>query len=152
MPFSNPIEAIVGSVPNDEAARSGNSQLCSAISPTPEENCAIASSNCAAKAESPVCIDCSARSAVRAGHRWPVPLPLGAHGLPVTLSSPYPSPLYRCHPGPLSVSLLMVASTTFNELVKSGSSAANMPNLDSSRKPASITSRWSSVGPPLPTL
>src|ERR1700682_4815541 len=33
-----------------------------------------------------------------------------------------------------------------------GSEAASTPSLDSSRKPASMTERWSSVGPPLPTL
>ena len=33
---------------------------------------------------SPVCSDCSARSPGSAGHRWPVPWPVGAHGWPST--------------------------------------------------------------------
>ena len=36
LPFRNPIEAMVGSVPKGEAARSGSSQSCSGISPTPD--------------------------------------------------------------------------------------------------------------------
>ena len=54
--------------------------------------------------------------------------------------------------GPLAVSDLIVASTTGSDCMTSVSVGAKMPRRVSSRNPASITLRWSSVGPPLPTL
>src|SRR5437879_4666038 len=48
--------------------------------------------------------------------------------------------------------LSMLASTTGSDSWIAESDAASSPNRDSSRKPASMTVRWSSVGPPLPRL
>ena len=69
LPFTNPIDAVVGSVPKGDAARSGSSQSCSGMMPTPEEKLAMASSSAMAVALSPVWIDCSPRSADRTGQR-----------------------------------------------------------------------------------
>src|SRR5690242_9700044 len=44
----------------------------------------------------------------------------------------------------------MVASTTGSDSWIAGSDAASSPSRESSRKPASTTVRWSTVGPPLP--
>ena len=46
----------------------------------------------------------------------------------------------------------IVASTTGSDARTSGSVAESSPSRASSRNPASITARWSSVGPPLPRL
>ena len=83
----------------------------------------------------------SPRSSVSTGHTWPVPFPLGAQGCPSAAPSPYPSPLYRCQPGPLGVSVLIVASTTGSDSVMAASLAGLSPSLTSSRNPASITVR-----------
>ena len=82
-PFSNPMDAVVGSVPNGEAGRSGSSQACSGTSPMPDANRCMPSSSSAAVAASPVCRCCSARSPLSTGHTWPEPLPPVGHGLPV---------------------------------------------------------------------
>jgi hypothetical protein len=47
---------------------------------------------------------------------------------------------------------LIVASTTCSERTMSGSFGFISPSRAYSRNPASMTARWSSVGPPLPTL
>ena len=62
LPLTKPIDAVVGSVPNGDAARSGFSQDCSGIIPTPEVESFIAASRAVAPARSPVCSCCSARS------------------------------------------------------------------------------------------
>ncbi len=67
-PSTKPIDAVVGSVPYGEAARSGFSQACSGTSPIPEENRCIPSSSWDAEARSPVCSSCSARSPFSTGH------------------------------------------------------------------------------------
>src|SRR5258706_10464749 len=87
-PFWKPIEATVGSVPYGEAATSRTSQSCSGIRPTPEAKLLMDSSSATAEAVSPLCNPFSPRSAERAGQRWPVPCPLGAHGCPSDDPSP----------------------------------------------------------------
>src|SRR6185312_5328474 len=78
LPLTKPIEAIVGSLPNGAAGRSGFSQACSGTNPTPEVCAFIAASSAAAPVRSPVCSCCSARSPDSTGHRCPEPtLPLG---------------------------------------------------------------------------
>ena len=47
---------------------------------------------------------------------------------------------------------LIVASTTGNDAITAGSVAGFSPSRTSSRNPASMTFRWSRLGPPLPTL
>src|SRR6266699_5019121 len=106
-PLVNPIEAVAGSLPNGEAARSGSSQACSGTSPTPEEKLIIALSRDWAPEAEPTARSDSARSPDRFGHRCPVPMPVGGHGAPVVVhlvwlgwsQSPYPSAL------PLAASL-----------------------------------------------
>ena len=68
-PFSKPIDARVGSVPKGEAGRSGSSQFCSGMSPTPEPKSLMSSSSDAAPLELPVARVCSPRSAESAGQR-----------------------------------------------------------------------------------
>ena len=81
----NPIEAVAGSLPNGEAARSGSSQACSGTSPTPEEKLTIAWSRACAPPADPAARSDSARSPDRFGHRCPVPVPVGGHGAPGTV-------------------------------------------------------------------
>ena len=83
-PLVNPIEAVAGSLPYGEAARSGFSQACSGTSPTPDEKLTIAWSRACAPLADPAARSDSARSPDRFGHRCPVPTPVGAHGAPVT--------------------------------------------------------------------
>ena len=80
-----PIDAVVGSLPYGEAARSGSSQACSGTRPTPEENCAMASSSPAAPVRLPDAMSDSARSPDSTGHRCPVPVSVVGHGSPSTL-------------------------------------------------------------------
>ena len=85
LPSVKPIEAVAGSLPNGEAARSGSSQACSGTRPTPEEKLIIAwSRDCAPEAD-PAARSDSARSPDRFGHRCPVPMSVGGHGAPVVV-------------------------------------------------------------------
>src|SRR6516165_1582757 len=81
-PSVNPMDAVAGSLPNGEAARSGFSQAGSGTSPTREEKLIIACSRDPAPLTAPSARSDSARSPDRFGHRCPVPLPVGAHGAP----------------------------------------------------------------------
>ena len=81
-PSVNPIDAVAGSLPKGEAARSGSSQACSGTSPTPEEKLIMASSRSAALPAWPSARSDSARSPDRTGHRCPVPMSVGGHGAP----------------------------------------------------------------------
>src|SRR6185312_17496866 len=83
LPSVKPIDAVAGSLPNGEAARSGFSQACSGTSPTPEEKFRIALSSPAAAGPCPAARSLSARSPDSTGHRCPVPVPVGAHGAPL---------------------------------------------------------------------
>src|SRR6516164_10723485 len=82
LPSVNPMEAVAGSLPYGEAARSGFSQACSGTSPTPEEKLIIAWSRACAPLADPAARADSARSPDRFGHRCPVPLLVGGHGAP----------------------------------------------------------------------
>src|SRR5215469_10007839 len=82
LPSVNPMDAVAGSLPNGEAGRSGFSQACSGTRPTPEEKPIIELSRDWAPLVSPSAMADSARSPDRLGHRWPVPVPVGAHGAP----------------------------------------------------------------------
>src|SRR6266849_6358571 len=100
-PSVKPMDAVAGSLPYGEAARFGSSQACSGTSPTPEEKLMIARSSDAAPPADPAARSDSARSPDRFGHRWPVPVPVGAQGAPLVgheswlgwKQSPYPSAL-----------------------------------------------------------
>ena len=81
-PLMKPIDAVAGSLPYGEAARSGSSQACSGTSPTPEEKLTIAWSRVCAPLTDPAARSDSARSPDRFGHRCPVPVPVGGHGAP----------------------------------------------------------------------
>src|SRR6202171_2507547 len=87
-PLWNPIDAVVGSEPYGEAARSGPSQSCSGMRPTPDAPPLIACSRVRADPTEPVAISYSPRSPASAGHRWPVPWPVGAQGRPSLARSP----------------------------------------------------------------
>ena len=82
LPSVNPIDAVAGSLPYGDAARSGSSQACSGTSPTPEEKLIIAFSRLAAPALCPAAMSLSARSPDSTGHRCPVPMSVGGHGAP----------------------------------------------------------------------
>ena len=88
LPLTKPIDAIVGSVPNGERARSGRSHACSGIRPTPEPIACIARSRSSAAPGSPVSISYCPRSPASTGQRCPLPLPVGAHGRPSVERSP----------------------------------------------------------------
>src|SRR3954468_9627091 len=93
LPLRNPIDAIVGSVPKGDGARSGRSHTCSAMRPTPELMLRIASSRATAEPTAPRSISYWPRSPASTGHGWPVPLFDGAHGCPSVAPSPPPAPL-----------------------------------------------------------
>src|ERR1019366_2946089 len=101
LPSVNPMDAVAGSLPYGEAARSGPSQACSGTSPTPEEKLIIAWSSDCAPLVCPSAKSDSARSPDRTGHRCPVPLSAGGQGAPGVVheswlgwqQSPYPSAL-----------------------------------------------------------
>src|ERR1700683_2434591 len=82
LPSAKPIDAVVGSLPYGEAARFGSSHACSGTRPTPEENCAMASSSEDAPVRFPVATSDSARSPDSPGHRCPVPVSVVGHGSP----------------------------------------------------------------------
>ena len=82
LPSVNPMDAVAGSLPYGEAARSGSSQACSGTSPTPEEKLIIAWSRDSAPLADPAARSDSARSPDRTGHRCPVPVSVGGHGAP----------------------------------------------------------------------
>src|SRR5580700_11381774 len=103
----------------------------------------------------------SAFSPESTGHGCPVPSLLVAQGSPFaeqslnsdSSQSPYPSPLKRRTPVPDGVEAPIVADVTASEFVISGSVAGSSPSRTSSRKPWSITDRWSyDVGSPLPSV
>src|ERR1700759_1540259 len=83
LPSVNPIEAVAGSLPYGEAARSGASQACSGTRPTPEEKLIIAWSRACAPEADPAARSDSARSPDRFGHKCPVPMSVGGQGAPV---------------------------------------------------------------------
>ena len=84
-PLVKPMEAVAGSLPYGEAARSGSSQACSGTRPTPEEKLIIAWSRACAPLADPAARSDSARSPDRFGHRCPVPMSVGGHGAPVVV-------------------------------------------------------------------
>ena len=85
LPSVNPMDAVAGSLPYGEAARSGSSQACSGTSPTPDEKLIIAWSRDSAPLADPAARSDSARSPDRFGHRCPVPVSVGGHGAPGTV-------------------------------------------------------------------
>src|SRR5690242_6204564 len=87
-PSRKPIDAVAGSLPYGEAARSGDSQSCSGIRPAPDAKLLIETSSAVACEVTPVARPFSARSADRTGHRWPVPVPVVAQGWPSADPSP----------------------------------------------------------------
>src|SRR2546430_15282000 len=99
-PLVNPIEAVAGSLPYGEAARSGSSQACSGTSPTPEEKLITALSRDWAPGAEQAARSDSARSPDRFGHGSPGPMKVGGHGAPAVghfawlgwAESPEPSP------------------------------------------------------------
>src|ERR1700677_3101132 len=102
LPWVKPMDAVVGSLPYGDAARSGSSHACSGTRPTPEENCAIASSSADAPVRLPSAMSDSARSPDSTGHTCPVPVSVVGHGSPSVVQdvwlltveqSPYPSAL-----------------------------------------------------------
>ena len=90
LPFSKPIDASPGGVPNGEAARSAASHACSAMRPTPEDMLRIASRREIAAPAMPRSTSYWPRSPASTGHRWPLPALLGvdAHGRPSLRRSP----------------------------------------------------------------
>ena len=82
LPSTNPIDAVVGSLPYGEAARSGFSQACSGTRPTPDEKFIIAMSSPAAPLVFPEPMSDSARSPDSTGHRCPVPVLVVGQGCP----------------------------------------------------------------------
>src|SRR4051812_41255294 len=94
LPFSKPIDAHSGWVPNGDAGNGSFSHACSGISPIPDAIADIDCHNSTASRPLPVAISCSARSPASTGQRWPDPLfwpcftgQSPGHGLPCTLQS-----------------------------------------------------------------
>ena len=81
-PSVKPIDAVVGSVPYGEAARSGSSQACSGSRPWPDCMFCIDCSRLRADDGSAAARSYSPRSPLSTGHRWPVPVSVGGHGAP----------------------------------------------------------------------
>ncbi len=79
-PLTNPIDAIVGSVPNGERGMSATSHVCSGIRPTPEPIAAIALARSRAAAVLPWPSSHCPRSPASTGQTCPLPLFDGAHG------------------------------------------------------------------------
>ena len=69
LPLVNPIEAVRGSLPYEEAGTSGSSHACSGTRPRPDDICRRVAARLAAPETSPVCRSCSARSPSSSGHR-----------------------------------------------------------------------------------
>ena len=68
-PSWKPIDAVVGSVPNASAARSGSSQACSGTRPTPDAERSMNASCARASEVLPIASADSARSPESTGHR-----------------------------------------------------------------------------------
>jgi hypothetical protein len=78
-----PIDAVAGFVPYGEAGTAGSSHTCSGSRPWPEVMFRIAVSRLVAAPACPAARSYSPRSPSSTGHRWPDPVPVGAHGAPV---------------------------------------------------------------------
>ena len=84
-PSAKPIDAVVGSDPYGEAARSGSSHTCSGTRPSPEAELIMKESIAEASDESPSAIADSPRSPDSTGHRCPVPISVVGHGSPTVV-------------------------------------------------------------------
>ena len=151
-PLTKPIEAFSGGVPNGERREVRAVPVLLGNEADAAGERSMLSSRDAAPAASPVWSDCSARSDESAGQRCPVPGPTAPTG-------------GRRSAVPVAVAVVAVPAGAARRVradrrvddgqgredVRVGRGAARRAAA-SSRKPASITERWSSVGPPLPTL
>src|SRR6516164_11420591 len=82
LPFTTPIESVVGLTGGCVTGRSGSSQACSGSRPWPLVMLPMAVRSVFAPAVSPAATSYAPRSPPRTGHRWPEPtLPVG-HVLP----------------------------------------------------------------------
>src|ERR1700733_12325356 len=84
-PFTKPIDAVEGSVPNGEGATIASSHTCSGSSPCAELIFRIAVRSVVPPLESPLTMSYSPRSAGSAGDGWPGPVSVGGHGAPIVV-------------------------------------------------------------------